>query len=85
MLYKAKLVREIICDASELAAFLILLSENVNELVSIDVLVHLKLLDLVLELFQALCLRVLVLDETLAIGLDFLHLLLKLFNDFFGC
>ena len=62
MLYKAKLVREIICNATELTAFLILLPENVNELVSIDVLVHLKLLDLVLELFQALRLRVLVLD-----------------------
>lgn len=42
------LIREVLCNALKLLALLILLSKHVDKLVCVDVLVHLKFLDLVL-------------------------------------
>ena len=73
---------EVLSDAGQSTALFVFLAKNVDQLVSVDVLVDLKLLDLVFELLEAFCFLVLVLVETLTVGLDFLHLLLELLDDF---
>ena len=75
------LIREVLCNALKLLALLILLSKHVDKLVCVDILVHLKFLDLVLEFLQTLSLVVLVLVESLAISLNLFHLFLELLND----
>ena len=73
---------EVLSDAGQSTALFVFLAKNVDQLVGVDVLVDLKLLDLVFELLEAFCFLVLVLVETLTVGLDFLHLLLELLDDF---
>ena len=84
VLSQVDLVSEVVGDALQLLALLVLFAKNVDQFVSVNVLVDLKLLDLVFKFKKFLRLGMLVLLEALAVCLDRLHLCLELLDDFLG-
>ena len=78
------LVRVVLCYALQLPALIVLLTEHVDQFVSVNVLVNFKLLDLLFELFEPLSLLVLVLVKSLTVRFDLLHFFLELLNDLLG-
>ena len=78
------LARIILGEVLQLPTLFIFLAEDVNELIRVNILVHLKLLNLFFQLLESLRLLVLILVEALTVRLDLFHLLLQLLDDLLG-
>lgn len=82
---KVDLGSEMISYTLELATLFVFLAQHVDEFISVNVGIDLKLLDFVFEFLESLGFRVLVLVESLSVSFYLLHFLLKLFDDFLRC